>query len=756
MEEVAGPAQYRPVRLRLRRKSRCPLLSEADLAVARADRLASALGTNGSAFRRCRAKQPPPEHPLPHAGPYALVRERRQHTEAFGAVWDRVWLARGKFGALRWLKVSQNEELPAEGLASHSVRELAILQELQREPCAHIVPVLHAFAMSCHTGNGLQSNIYVASWHVTCDLMGYIKCQDTRPTRSSVRCMGRELVIAVNHMHSRGVLHRNLKCQNVLIYPDGHVAVAGFATACRFCPSRIPPPWGHCCTTVNVRPPEMLLGLDEYWPATDVWALGFLVATLALGSSIFQNCDERDMCTAIFRRFGVPGCSHPLTKLSSFQNWSEDFGFLPKGTARGVADARPVAGAEGVAVIEALMDLDPSRRMSARAALRSPFFQTSACGAAHSSTQHGDMEEAGTPAAALAAPLSEACGVVDAAEVASERPWARSVACAMGPRTGASLLGSTVQLCADASAYYHDRDLCLERRRGDELIVAALAVRASFREVGHWPVPCLCQRIWGFLTRPRSPAVDYLAFTQDIAEWMRRVLIDWLVEVHLKYEICTPALFLTVHMLDAYTAQNQALPRRRYQLAGVGALLLACKVEQEAPERRVDLNRLSWVTDYAFSAAEVHGMETAIATMLDFAAPAWGAFHFLCRYADLSPLPMRTFHAAQCCLEGSLMVYCLTRHTPSLLAAAAYFLATQLATSDEGRQPEWPRLLERESGRQADAVQRRARELHQELKPLPQLKMLGVYKKFSRDRWSKAASLVWPEVATLKLNSEAR
>jgi hypothetical protein len=38
----------------------------------------------------------------------------------------------------------------------------------------------------------------------------------------------------------------------------------------------------------------------------------------------------------------------------------------------------------------------------------------------------------------------------------------------------------------------------------------------------------------------------------DINEKMRSILIDWLVEVHLKFKLVPESLFLTINLIDRY------------------------------------------------------------------------------------------------------------------------------------------------------------------------------------------------------------
>jgi cyclin B len=48
------------------------------------------------------------------------------------------------------------------------------------------------------------------------------------------------------------------------------------------------------------------------------------------------------------------------------------------------------------------------------------------------------------------------------------------------------------------------------------------------------------------------PQVGYLSKQTDINEKMRAILIDWLIEVHLKFKLLPETLFLTVNMIDRY------------------------------------------------------------------------------------------------------------------------------------------------------------------------------------------------------------
>ncbi|GJV96376.1 aminotransferase-like mobile domain-containing protein [Tanacetum coccineum] len=71
----------------------------------------------------------------------------------------------------------------------------------------------------------------------------------------------------------------------------------------------------------------------------------------------------------------------------------------------------------------------------------------------------------------------------------------------------------------------------------------------------------------------------YMSIQTDITERMRGILIDWLVEVHYKFELMEEKLYLTVNLIDRFL-KRQPIARKKLQLVGVTAMLLACKYKE--------------------------------------------------------------------------------------------------------------------------------------------------------------------------------
>lgn len=78
---------------------------------------------------------------------------------------------------------------------------------------------------------------------------------------------------------------------------------------------------------------------------------------------------------------------------------------------------------------------------------------------------------------------------------------------------------------------------------------------------------------------------------------MRAILVDWIIEVHLKFRLLPETLFLTIELIDRYLAQVQ-IKRSNLQLVGVTAMLLASKYEEiYAPE----VQDFVYITDNAYT-----------------------------------------------------------------------------------------------------------------------------------------------------------
>lgn len=97
---------------------------------------------------------------------------------------------------------------------------------------------------------------------------------------------------------------------------------------------------------------------------------------------------------------------------------------------------------------------------------------------------------------------------------------------------------------------------------------------------------------------------------------MRKILVDWLVDVHRKFKLRHETLFMAVNLLDRYMdTATEPLQKNRFQLFGVTCLFIAAKFEEIYPP---SLSDFVYVCADTYTSEMVLEMEGAILNQLGF------------------------------------------------------------------------------------------------------------------------------------------
>uniref|UniRef100_A0A8C7HGU2 protein kinase C n=1 Tax=Oncorhynchus kisutch TaxID=8019 RepID=A0A8C7HGU2_ONCKI len=118
-----------------------------------------------------------------------------------------------------------------------------------------------------------------------------------------------EIIIGLQFLHSKGIIYRDLKLDNVMLDRDGHIKIADFG----MCKENV---FGEnrattFCGTPDYIAPEILLG-QKYTFSVDWWSFGVLLYEMLIGQSPFQGDDEDELFESI--RMDVPHYPRWITK----------------------------------------------------------------------------------------------------------------------------------------------------------------------------------------------------------------------------------------------------------------------------------------------------------------------------------------------------------------------------------------------------------------------------------------------------------
>ncbi|KAJ9475643.1 putative serine/threonine-protein kinase [Pseudozyma hubeiensis] len=115
-----------------------------------------------------------------------------------------------------------------------------------------------------------------------------------------------QLCLAVAYVHSKGIVHRDLKLENILLDERCNVKLGDFGFTREFERNRL---MDTFCGTTGYASPEMLAGKKYTGEQVDIWSLGVILYALLCGALPFDDDDESVMKHKILRgEFEIPEC----------------------------------------------------------------------------------------------------------------------------------------------------------------------------------------------------------------------------------------------------------------------------------------------------------------------------------------------------------------------------------------------------------------------------------------------------------------
>lgn len=160
---------------------------------------------------------------------------------------------------------------------------------------------------------------------------------------------------------------------------------------------------------------------------------------------------------------------------------------------------------------------------------------------------------------------------------------------------------------------------------------------------------------------------------------MRTTLVDWLLQVHLRYHLLPETLWIAVNILDRFLSVR-VVSTQKLQLVGLTALFIAAKYEEIlAPS----VDEFVYMADNGYTKDEILKGERIILQTLDFNISAYCTpYSWVRRISKADDYDIQTRTLSKFLMEVTLLDHRFLRCKPSMIAAVGMYLSRKMLGSD--------------------------------------------------------------------------
>ncbi|KAI8873232.1 hypothetical protein GQ42DRAFT_166416 [Ramicandelaber brevisporus] len=170
------------------------------------------------------------------------------------------------------------------------------------------------------------------------------------------------------------------------------------------------------------------------------------------------------------------------------------------------------------------------------------------------------------------------------------------------------------------------------------------------------------------------PNANYMDRQTEIEWSMRGVLVDWLIQVHSRFNMLPETLFLCVNYVDRFlSCKVVSVPK--LQLVGAVALFLAAKYEEiQVPP----VDEIVYMVDNAYDRDEILKAERYMFTKLSYAMGHPGPLSFVRRISKADDYDDQIRTCAKYVLEVMMMDERFIQYPASVHAAVSIYVSRKM------------------------------------------------------------------------------
>ncbi|KAI6783015.1 CTD kinase subunit alpha-like protein [Emericellopsis cladophorae] len=182
-----------------------------------------------------------------------------------------------------------------DGFPVTAVREIKLLQSLRHLNIVNLQEVMVE-----------RNDCFMVFEYLSHDLTGLLNHPSFTLNPAQKKHLAKQMFDALDYLHDRGVLHRDLKAANILVSSEGILKLADFGLA-RFFAKHHRLDYTNRVITIWYRSPELLLGETQYTAAVDVWSAACVLVEIFVRQAIFPgDGTELSQLDKIYGILGTP------------------------------------------------------------------------------------------------------------------------------------------------------------------------------------------------------------------------------------------------------------------------------------------------------------------------------------------------------------------------------------------------------------------------------------------------------------------
>jgi serine/threonine protein kinase len=245
-----------------------------------------------------------------------------------------------------------------EGAPCTAIREVSLLKDLKHNNIVTLHDIVHT-----------DKALTLVFEYLERDLKQYMDDCGGILSMNNVKIFLFQLIRGLGYCHSRRILHRDLKPQNLLINETGELKLADFGLArAKSVPTKT---YSNEVVTLWYRPPDVLLGSTEYSTPIDMWGVGCIFYEMASGRPLFPGSTVEDELHLIFKVLGTP--TEDKWPGISMSEELAAYNF-PQYPPEPLVKRAPRLDQDGLDLVEHFLHYEARKLISARNAMRHPYF----------------------------------------------------------------------------------------------------------------------------------------------------------------------------------------------------------------------------------------------------------------------------------------------------------------------------------------------------------------------------------------------